>query len=423
MPATAEVPTPGRDHIRIPLSRPEIGEREIEYVTRVLRSGQLSLGPCLAEFEESFAAYAGTRYAVAVNSGTSALHLAVKALGIGPGDEVFTSSFSFVASANCLLYEGARPVFVDIHPDTLNLNPAQLWATIKREYTWEPHNRRLVNRLSGRVAKAILPIHVFGLPCDMAPIVAIAREFNLRILEDACEAVGAEYCGRRVGTFGQAGVFAFYPNKQMTTAEGGMLVTNDSEIARLCRSLRNQGRDDSDGWLHHVRLGYNYRLSDLHAALGLAQLDRIEELLADRARVARAYSARLAGCPLLSIPENAPDAKRSWFVYVIQLQRPSSRPARDRLKAALRARGIASAAYFPPIHRQPYFRGYAPMARSFLPHTEAASGKCLSLPFFSAMTDSQVDEVCAAVIEILSQIHADYAEVQERPIEVARSAF
>ena len=288
--------------MRIPLSRPEVGEREIEYVTRALLSGCLSLGPWLAEFEERFAACAGTRFAVATNSGTSALHLCVKALGIGPEDEVLTSSFSFVASANCILYERAVPVFVDIDPTTLNLDPNELAKWISRNCTWESAHGRLMNRRTGRAVKAILPVHIFGLPCDMTPILEIAKRFNLRVLEDACEALGAEYGERRVGTFGDAAAFAFYPNKQMTTAEGGMVVTNDSRIAATCRSLRNQGRDDESGWLRHVQLGFNYRLSELHCALGLAQLERIKELLFARARVAAAYSRALAGIHRIILP-------------------------------------------------------------------------------------------------------------------------
>jgi perosamine synthetase len=392
--------------MRIPLSRPEIGEREIEYVARALRSGQLSLGPRLPEFEERFAAFVGTRYAIATNSGTSALHLCVKALGIGPEDEVLTTSFSFVASANCLLYERAVPAFVDIHRATLNLDPIALEESIARHCIWERVQGRLINRRSGRTVKAILPVHVFGLPCDMAPILAIAHDFNLRVLEDACEALGAEYGGRRVGAFGDAAAFAFYPNKQMTTAEGGMVVTNDAQIAATCRSLRNQGRDDDSGWLRHTRLGYNYRLSDLHCALGLAQLERIEELLSARARVAAAYSRALAEIPQITLPCDVPESKRSWFVYVIQLREPLGSEERDRLMAGLRIRGIGCQAYFPPIHTQPYFQELGHILQAPLPHTESASARCLALPFFASMTVDQVAEVSDAIREILAQMCA-----------------
>jgi perosamine synthetase len=408
--------------MKIPLSKPAIGEREIELVTRVLRSGQLSLGPLLAEFEEKFAAYVGTRYAVATSSGTAALHLAVEALGIGQGDEVLTTSFSFVATANCLFYAGALPSFVDVDPVTLNLDHRLLREAIARDYVWEAAKSRLVNRQSGRVLKAILPVHVFGLPCDMEPILELADVFNLKILEDACEALGAEYSGRRVGTFGNAAAFAFYPNKQMTTGEGGMVVTNDRSVATICRSLRNQGRDEDAAWLRHIRLGYNYRLSDLHCALGLAQLERIDELLAARERVAAAYSRGLAGVSQVSLPCKLPDVGRSWFVYVIQLQGSAGPGLRTHLMEKLRTRGIACQAYFPAIHRQPYFQDVCPSPQRALPFTESASERCMALPFFPSMTDEQVAEVCAAMREILADACEPARPGREPYTEVARSA-
>jgi perosamine synthetase len=389
--------------MRIPLSQPDIGEREIEYVTDVLRSGQLSLGPKVAEFEEKFADYVGTRYAVATNSGTSGLHLCVKALGIGRGDEVLTTAFSFVASANCLLYEKALPVFVDISPSTLNIDPAAIREILATDYIWDRMKCRHTNRRTGHALKAILPVHVFGQPCEMREILEIAREFNLRVLEDACEAVGAEYRGQPVGTFGDAAVFAFYPNKQMTTAEGGMIVTDDAQLASVCRSLRNQGRDDEAGWLRHTRLGFNYRLSDLHCALGLAQLERIEELLAGRAGVAALYASGLAGISGIVRPSAMDGCMRSWFAYVIQLQGVARKSARDRLMNGLRERGIACQAYFPPIHRQPYFREAGVGMEHALPHTESAADGCLALPMFSAMTAAQVNEVCGAVRELMAK--------------------
>lgn len=391
--------------MNIPLSKPDIGEREIDYVARVLRSGRLSLGPALTEFEERFAAYVGARYAVATSSGTSALHLCVKALGIGAGDEVLTSSFSFVASANCVLYEGALPAFVDIDAITLNLHPERIREAIARDYVWDSAEARLVNCRSGRLLKAILPVHVFGLPCEMAAILDIARTFNLRVIEDACEALGATYRGQAVGNFGDAAAFAFYPNKQMTTAEGGMVVTNDAPIADTCRSLRNQGRDESAAWLRHARLGYNYRLSDLHCALGLAQLERIEELLAARERVANCYSRLLAGVPEVALlhdpPQTEPRTKRSWFVYVIRLLGSLAPILRYELIKDLRKRGIACQTYFEAIHRQPYFREIELAPQRALPCTDAASESCLALPFFPSMSEEQVAEVCAAVRETL----------------------
>jgi perosamine synthetase len=408
--------------VSIPLSRPVIGEREIECVTRVLRSGALSLGPMVEEFEARFAAYVGTRYAVATNSGTSALHLGVRALGIGPEDEVLTTSFTFAASVNCLLYERAMPAFADIDPDTLNLSPARIRDVLARDYFWDRPLSRLVNRLSGRILKAIVPVHVFGLPCEMAPILELAREFNLDVLEDACEALGAEYRGRRAGTFGDAAVFAFYPNKQITTAEGGMIVTDNPQIAKLCRSLRNQGRDDDAGWLRHAHLGYNYRLSDLHAALGVAQLERIDDLLSARARVAALYSRSLADIPQIAPTRDPPETKRSWFVYVIRLRGSSAGHSRDYLMAGLRERGISCQAYFPAIHLQPYFRNIRLAPRRPLPQTESASERCVALPFFPSMTEEQVAEVCAAVPEILAELDAVSVSPELRYQEAARIA-
>lgn len=387
----------------IPLSRPDIGELEVEYVTRTLRSGNLSLGAQVAEFEDKFAEYVGARYAVTTNSGTSALHLCVKALGIGPEDEVVTTSFSFVASTNCLLYERALPKFADIDCNTLNLDPEKIRQTLAIEYVWNRVKNRLVHRESGRILKAILPVHVFGLPCDMAPILEIAREFNLDVLEDACEALGARYRVQHVGTFGRAAAFGFYPNKQMTTAEGGMIVTNDAEVAEHCRSWRNQGRDGETSWLRHSTLGYNYRLSDLHCALGLAQLERIDELLGARARVAGEYRRDLADVPGIILPRETSDNSRSWFAYVIRLAEDSPAATRDRLMAGLRARGIACQAYFPPIHQQPYFREIKLSGAVSLPQTELAAERCLALPFFPAMTHGQVEEVSATVKELLSE--------------------
>jgi perosamine synthetase len=387
--------------LNVPLSSPDITDREVEYVTQVLRSGQLSLGPRVAAFEEKFAAYAGVRHAIAVNSGTSALHLVIRALGIGDGDEVLTTSFSFVASTSCLLYERAMPAFVDIEPRTLNLDPAAIDRFI-RECCVADASGALTDRQTGRAVRAILPVHVFGLPCDMQPIMELARTYRLHVVEDACEALGAEYRGRRVGTFGNAGVFAFYPNKQMTTGEGGMIVTDDGRLAALCRSMRNQGRGDERDWLQHVRLGYNYRLSDIHSALGLAQLERIDELLAGRARVAARYEAALGGHPLLILPSSAPGCRRSWFVYPIRLAGfAASAAVRDRVLGALRARGVGCQAYFPAIHLQPYLRDGALARRLPLPHTEAASNSCLTVPMFSSATTRQIDYVCDSLLEVL----------------------
>jgi len=400
--------------VKIPLSRPEIAEAEIQAVTRVLRSGQLSLGPLLPEFETKFAEYVGTRYAVATNSGTSALHLAALALGIGPGDEVLTTSFSFVASANCILHVNAQPIFAEIDGATLNLDAGRLRELIARQYEWQSGRTHLVNRQTGGALKAILPVHVFGLPCDMQAIREIADEFHLSVLEDACEALGAEYRGRRVGTFGEAAAFAFYPNKQMTTAEGGMIVTDDARLAKVCRSVRNQGRDESAAWLRHVRLGYNFRLSELHCALGIAQLERIDELLAARKRVAELYAERLASVPQIELLAQVPDATRSWFVYVIRLRGANGPALRNALMQGLRGRGIGCQAYFPAIHRQPYFAEYISPSQGPLPVTESTAERCLALPFFASIASEEVEEVCAAVREILAEAEASFVSFEEQ---------
>jgi perosamine synthetase len=387
--------------MKIPLSKPSITQREIDLVTEVLKSGTLSLGSRLPEFEHRFAAYVGTRYAVAVNSGTSGLHLCVRALEIGAEDAVITSSFSFVASANCLLYEGALPIFVDIDPVTLNLDPQEIERYLEEECTYVPGGGFPIDRRTGRRIKAILPVHVFGLPCDMAQIRELADKYGLHIIEDACEALGAAYREQRVGTFGDAAVFAFYPNKQMTTGEGGMIVTDDARIAEACRSMRNQGRDENCSWLQHARLGYNYRLSELHCALGLAQLERVEELLQARAQVASMYQEALNGIEQIVLPSSPADRTRSWFVYVVQLNLPSPRAIRDGILQDLRDQGFGSQAYFPAIHRQPYFEAYAPRNGWSLPHTEQASESSMALPFFPGESSAEVEQVTASLSMLL----------------------
>lgn len=378
--------------MNIPLSSPDIGEREIEYVSSVLRSQQLSLGPWLNRFEERFAEYAGTRYAVAASSGTAALHMCVRAMGIGPGDEVITSSFSFVASANCILYEGATPVLLDIDRRTYNLSPDRLREFLESGCRKEKDGR-VVNLRTGQTVKAILPVHVFGLCCEMDAIGKIAREYGLTVLEDACEAIGAKHRGRAAGTFGDAAVFAFYPNKQMTTGEGGMVVTNNAEIASQCRSLRNQGRDENGRWLSHVRLGFNYRLSDVHCAIGLAQLERIEELLPAREAVAAEYASALEQNKAIRLPAKVKDAYRSWFVYVIEQAGEPGGESRDRVRDRLQRAGIATQTYFPAIHRQPYFAQYRAEIPMPLRNTEIAADNCLAIPFSGRLTKQEIATV------------------------------
>ena len=397
--------------MKIPLSQPDIGAREIELVTHVLRTGRLSIGPFIEEFEKYFAQITDRRYGIAVNSGTSALHLCAASLDIGPKDEVITTPFSFVASTNCLLYQQAMPSFVDIDPNTLNIDPIAIRRAIERDYIADK-NSRLVNRLSGRILKAILPVHVFGLPCDMPAILKIADDYGIYVIEDACEALGGVVGGYPAGAHSEAAAFAFYPNKQITTGEGGIVVTDDPEVEKICRTMRNQGRDSSSEWLRHTSLGFNYRLSELHCAVGLAQLERLEALLKQRAAVAEAYTNGLSGISQLGLPWNPREGTRSWFTYVIQLKGPVGPAMRDRLMAGLRARDIACQAYFPCIHLQPYFKDIRLLPARPLPHSEAASQRCLALPFFASMTQPQVDEVCGAIREILA----------ERPAAAARRA-
>jgi perosamine synthetase len=381
----------------IPLARPEIGAREEELALEVLRSGRLSLGPMGERLERAFAEWLGVEDAVAVSSGTAGLHLGVRALGWGPGEEVLTSPFSFVASANCLLYEGARPVFCDVDPVTLNLDPAAATAAVS-------------DRTVG-----IMPVHIFGYPAAMAQLEEIASEHDLGLLEDACEALGAiDSEGRKVGARGNIATFAFYANKQMTTGEGGMVIPGDSEVAARLRSERNQGRAADMGWLDHGGLGFNYRLSDLAAALGVAQLEKLDDLLANRSRVAKLYDDALhyadfvfsggmrektrpqrGGCGVMAPIAGRGGEQRSWFVYVVRLDESIDR---DATIARLAKRGIASKAYLPCIHLFPHLRELGYREGQF-PIAEAASARSLALPFFPAMGESQVARVCEALAE------------------------
>jgi perosamine synthetase len=373
----------------IPMSRPDITSAERAAVIDVLSGSTLALGPRLDLFERRLAAYVGASHGVAVSSGTAGLHLCVVAAGVGEGDAVLTTPFSFVASANCILYERARPVFVDIDPVTLGIEPNALEAVTKK----------LVAR--GKRPKAILPVHVFGHPADIDPIRELAARYGLAVIEDACEAIGATYKGRAVGTLGDAAVFAFYPNKQMTTGEGGMIVTDDAGWDRLFRSLRNQGRDVFDEWLQHSRLGWNYRMDELSAALGLVQVERLDEILARRARVADAYGMRLARLEHVTPPPIAPWVTRmSWFVYVVRLARWIDR---DGMIAALDRRGVPARAYFPPIHLQPFYRERFGFGPGDFPVSEEMGRRCLALPFSGAMTDMQIDTVCGTLGEILAE--------------------
>ena len=394
----------------IRMSSPDLTDAEIAAVTQVLTSGTLSIGPQIEAFERAFASYIGTAYAVGVNSGTSGLHLAVIAAGVREGDLVLTTPFSFIASANCILYEGAFPVFVDVDPITGNLSPALVAQAVRDLHSRAAKaDRWLPPTLSGNWCsdtkgrlKAILPVHAFGQPAYMNPILEVAAQHNLAVIEDACEALGAEHRGRPVGTFGDSAVFGFYPNKQMTTGEGGMIVTNKEKEATLFRSLRNQGRDVFDSWLNHARLGYNYRLDELSAALGLAQIGRIEELLDKRERVAGWYNEQLEGLELLDTPRIAETTTRmSWFVYVVRINPPASR---DEVMAGLAEAGIPSRPYFTPIHLQPFYRERFGYRRGNFPIAEYLGDVCLALPFSGMMAQDQVDYVCTHLRRILISV-------------------
>lgn len=362
----------------IPLARPDIGELEVELVNRVLRSDFLSMGEMTREFERAMADYVGAPHAVAVSSGTAGLHCLVRALGIGPGDEVITTSFSFVASSNVLLYEGIQPVFVDIEPEYLCLDPELVTAAITPR------------------TKAILAVDVFGHPCRLDRLGEIARAHGLFLIDDACEALGAELGDVRLGhpSLSTGAVFAFFPNKQITTGEGGLVVTGDGELARICRSLRNQGRGEGDHWLLHERLGYNYRMDELSAAVGLGQLRRIDELLGKRDRVAEMYDRRLAGMDAVKVQPVAPRVRMSWFVYVVRLEPGIDR---DGVMAQLAERGIPTRPYFQSIHLQPFYRERFGYRSGELPVTEAAGESCLALPFHGRLTEGEVETVAGAL--------------------------
>jgi perosamine synthetase len=372
--------------MRIPLSSPDIGQAEIDAVVAVLRSGRLSLGEKLEEFESECASYTGAPYAVAASSGTAALHLAIRALGIAEGDEVILPSFAFVAVANAVRYERALPVFADVDPCTLNLNPDRIEEAIT------PRTR------------AVVVVHTFGVPAQMNEIMRIARRHGLLVVEDACEALGAELGGQRVGTFGDVGVFGFYPNKQITTGEGGVAVTQNLQIAARIRSLRNQGRAAAGERSEYAELGYNYRLSELHCAIGVEQLKRIRQILEAREAAALGYQQALAHISLVQLPlMELPEGRISWFVYVLRMAEGISAVQRDRVVAKLAQQGIEAGRYFAPIHLQPAYRDLLPL-RAPLPNTESVAGRTLALPFFNRISKSQRDEVCQALEETLREV-------------------
>lgn len=372
------------DSEQIPLARPVIGEREKELVMEVLDSRRLSLGPMVERFERMWAERIGVKRAVACSSGTAGLHMCLHALGVGPGDEVITSSFSFVASANAILFTGATPVFAEVDPLTFNMDPAAVEAAIT------PRTR------------AILIVDIFGYPAEVPALVEIARRHGLDVVEDACQTIDGAYDGRKLGTFGHPAVYGFYANKQLTTAEGGVVLTDDDRLADLLKSLSNQGRSDDGAWLVHSRLGFNYRLSDVHAAIGIGQLERLTDMLASRARVAGWYQERVRAMTGVSPMYEGPQ-QRSWFVYAPRLDAGLDR---DEVIGALERRGIQAKPYLPCIHLQPFYRSEHGHGPGELPVTEAISRSTIALPFFPEMTEGQVDRVCDALAGALEEVRS-----------------
>lgn len=367
----------------IPLSSPDLTQEDIDAVVAVLRTPVLSIGPKVEEFERRCAAVAGRRFGVAVSSGTAGLHLCMIAAGIKPGDEVITTPFSFVASSNCAMYVGARPVFVDIDPRTLNIDVARVEPAITAR------------------TRAIVGVEAFGHPGGMVELERISQKHELTLIEDSCEGFGGSVAiedganprFRPIGSFGRAGVFAFYPNKQITTGEGGVIVTDDDRFADLCRSLRNQGRDGMS-WLAHARLGFNFRMSEINAALGVSQVNRLQEILDARRGVANAYMRRLMGNRHLILPTIDQRTRMSWFVFVVRLNDQFAAADRDAIIRGLRDAGIGCNNYFPPIHLQPYMREQFGFKEGGFPVCEHVSARTIALPFFNRLADEQINRVC-----------------------------
>ena len=362
----------------ISLSKPDITDAEIDAVVSVLRSDRLSIGPKLKDFEEAVAARAGRKYGIGVNNGTSGLHLCVRGLGIGEGDEVITSPFSFISTTNCILFERGTPVFVDIDPDSYNMDPAAVEAAITPR------------------TKALLPVEAFGNTAHFDTYERIARDHGLLMIEDSCEAMGGALSGRPAGSFGDCGIFAFYPNKQITTGEGGMIVTDREDLRDLCCSLRNQGRDTS-AWLCHARLGYNYRISEINAALGLVQMQRLDEILDKRRRAAEGYVRALADIEEIHLPPSADNPEVSWFVYVVRLADSFSESQRDAVLGHLKGNGVQCSNYFVPIHTQPYITETLGTRAGDFPVTEHVAQRTVALPFFANLAETQIARVADAL--------------------------
>ncbi len=388
---------------KIPMSSPDLTDSERQAVQDVLNTPFLSMGHWVVDFEQAFREATGLRHAIAVSSGTAGLHLCVRAAQIQGEDLVITSPFSFVASSNVLLYENAVPVFVDVNPRTGNIDPALAAEAVRDLCAGGTRAERWLPRLGAgtrRALKALLPVDVFGQPADLEPLRQLADDNGLVMIEDSCEALGAEYKHRPAGTYGNYAVYAFYPNKQITTGEGGVIVTDDERAADMMRALRNQGRAPGDTWLQHTYLGYNYRLDEMSAALGVIQMRRLQELIQKRDRVAGWYAERLGEIPGVEAPVIEPFTTRtSWFVYVVRFD---PHVDRDALAKRLEARGVAVRPYFLPIHLQPYMVERFGYRQGDFPVTEDLGRRGLALPFSGVMTEAQVEAVCTALrLELL----------------------
>ena len=362
--------------MKVYLSRPDITEAEIKAVCSVLRGPDLSLGPKVEEFERAFTDYTARKHAIAVNSGTSGLYLCMPALGIGAGDEVITTPFTFIASATTIMMAGAKPVFVDIDPASLNMDPEKIEHKITKK------------------TKAILAVEVFGNPSHFDRYCQIAQKHNLHLIEDSCEALGSSLYGRKAGTFGKVGVFGFYPNKQITTGEGGMILTDDQHIADICISLRNQGRGKSGSWLAHERLGFNYRLSDINCAMGIVQLSRLEQIKAKRKQVARWYQQALAGDDRIIVPAEDKNVDLSWFVFVIRLKDQFTFEQRNSIIKNMKKAGIQTNNYFSPLHLQPFIAEKLGCKKGDFPITEAVSQRTIALPFYNNLSKEDISLIC-----------------------------
>lgn len=378
---------------KIPMSSPDLNDADRQAVIDVINTPNLSMGKWTPAFEKTFCDLTGAKHAIAVNSGTAGLHLCVRAAGIGAGDLVITTPFSFVASSNVMLFENAIPIFVDVDPRTGNLDPELVADAAKNIEKYLPR----VGARRDAPLRAILPVDVFGQPADMDAINAIAKEHGLRVIEDSCEALGATYKGKHTGTLGEFGVFAFYPNKQITTGEGGVIITDNDEAAHFMRAMRNQGRAPGDTWLQHTHLGYNYRIDEMSAAMGTTQMSRLGEIMAKREQVAGWYEARLNNIEGVEIPfVESFTTKSSWFVYVIRFDKKINR---DEIAKRLDTRGIPVRPYFLPIHLQPYIAKQFGYKEGDFPITEDLGKRGLAIPFSGIMTENQVDFVCKIIHE------------------------